>query len=372
MASPFSEPGSDATFDLSLWSGTGGTVSSTTAQFHTGTHSIEVLSTSTGNFNRHGCLADAGRRVSFWLRFDTVPASTDAIFCSLASSGGAADIILLYITSAGKVKNGPVGATAVTGTAVLAVNTWYQICACYSITNTTTYSCKIYVNGVLDSTTNAGTLTGTGTADLYLACDANFGTTKKCWFDDIYIDDTSDGSYPGAVLVTYKRPNANGTTNGFTTQIGSGGSGYGTGHSPQVNEQPLSQTNGWSMVGAGSAVTEEYNVEGSTVGEVNLTGATIKSVMGWVFAKALANETASIVVDGTSSAVVPLTSTPLAFVKESPNPTALPAGTGKDIGLVTTTALTTVSLYECGIVVAYTAAASTVINRRLALLGVGP
>ncbi|WP_323162301.1 hypothetical protein, partial [Pseudomonas fluorescens] len=80
------------------------------------------------------------------------------------------------------------------------------------------------------------------------------------------VDDSSALTDPGNIWVAAKRPNANGTTNGFTTQIGSGGSGYGSGHSPQVNERALSTTNGWSMVGAGAAVTEEYNIESKSTG----------------------------------------------------------------------------------------------------------
>ena len=68
---------------------------------------------------------------------------------------------------------------------------------------------------------------------------------------------------PGAILVTAKRPFTNGTTeDGFTTQIGASGSGYGSGHTPQVNERPLSQTNGWSVIGAGGRRSRKNTTSG--------------------------------------------------------------------------------------------------------------
>src|SRR6185436_9856514 len=118
---------------------------------------------------------------------------------------------------------------------------------------------------------------------------------------DHYVDSSASLTDTGNIWVTAKRPNANGTTNGFTTQIGSGGSGYGTGHSPQVNERVLSTTNGWSMVGAGSAVTEEYNIESAAAGDIDISSANYVDVMGWVYASSLVNETASIIVNGVSS-----------------------------------------------------------------------
>ena len=49
--------------------------------------------------------------------------------------------------------------------------------------------------------------------------------------------------------------------------------------------------------------------------------------------------------------------------------TTYPAGSGSDIGEITTTALTTVSLYECGIVIAYIPAAVATGHNFLTLLG---
>jgi hypothetical protein len=170
------------------------------------------------------------------------------------------------------------------------------------------------------------------------------------WIDDFYVDNRTDLTDPGDVRVTAKRPFANGTTNGFTTQIGAGGSGYGSGHAPQVNERPLSQTNGWSMVGAGAAVTEEYSVEGASVGDVDVSIHPIYDWSSWVFAKSLASETASLIVGGATSNIA-LTSTATAFQKAAGS-TIYPVGS-TDVGIITDTSLTTVSLYECGVLIAF-------------------
>lgn len=246
------------------------------------------------------------------------------------------------------------------GTTTFVVNTDYRISVVWSITNGSSYTLTVYVNGVQDLQliNGAGIGGGSGSHGMNFRCDGN-GATTTYYFSHIYYDDGSSGDPGGGnadLKVAAKRPVSNGSANNFTTQIGSGGSSYGSGHAPQVNELPLSQTNGWSHIVVGSAITEEYTVEGASVGDQDLTGATIIDYMGWIFAKALASETASIVVGGTSSNVS-LTSTATSFVKAKGS-AAYPAG-GTDIGVVTATTATTVSLYECGVSIAYTPAAAT-------------
>ncbi len=370
------DAGSDSTQDLSFWTSTSGTAVSDSGQSYTGPRSIE-LSTGAGNTlafaAKIGILADAGRRMSVRFRFDTLPTSTAGIITAFQVDN-ATQNFSINISAAGLLSVAPVGATSATGSTTLSVNTWYRICVSYYITNATTYQIKLYLNGTLEATANAGTMTSISTSTLQLRHGTAWGANKNTWYDDIFVDDgASSSAQPdtGDIRVTSKRPNANGTTNGWTTQIGSGGSGYGTGHSPQVNEQPLSQTNGWSIL-FGNAVVEEYNVENSATGDVNISsGITIVDVMGWVFAKCSASaETGQIVVNGAASNIS-LTATPTNFMAFTGSAT-YPAGTGTDIGIVTaaTSALTD-SLYECGIVVAYTVNAAATVFPRLLLLGVG-
>ncbi len=176
------------------------------------------------------------------------------------------------------------------------------------------------------------------------------GANKFLNFQHVYIDDVNDLTAPGDIRITAKRPNANGTLIEFTTQIGAGGSGYGSGHSPQVNERPLSTTNGWSIA-ATAVKTEEYNIEGQTVGDINLSGATLVDYTGWVHAKALIAETGKIRVNNVDTNIS-LTSTITMFTKIAAS-TTYPAATGTDIGILTSATETTVSLYEAGIMFAY-------------------
>lgn len=384
------EAGTDATQDFSMWfsnatSGSGAETSATD-QAHTGARSIKSVISVDNDLaivvSFDGTVADAGSLVSFWIRLSTVTPTNDILLMCTETTSDGSPQLGIKLTTAGHFAI--VGRTAstglsVAGTASPSANTWTRVSLSWVLTSGSSYTIKLYVNGVLDATmTNAtGTITVTNGVCLLLGLLNNIptlaipggGGALTAWYDDIYTDNRSDFTDSGDVRVTAKRPFANGTTNGFTTQIGAGGSGYGTGHAPQVNEQPLSQTNGWSMIGAGSAITEEYNIEGLTVGDVNLTGATIVDTMGWIFAKALVGENASLVLKGATTTAA-LTSTPSPFTAYAASST-YPAGTGTDIGLITTTALTTVSLYEAGILVGFNPAAAGGCAPSLTLLGVG-
>jgi len=358
------ESGTDATQDLSFFSSTSGTVASATDQFYTGSRSLKITTTSgsTSTVLKGGILNDTGRRISLRFRFNALPAEDSSNFLHLRQADGTTAVARLSVNLNGTLRITPVGATDVNGTAVLAAATWYRIVLAYTITNTTTFRFKVFVGGVSDIDTTAGTLTNTATDSLQLRCDDQWSiTSNNIWFDDIYIDDGSDYSDPGDIRVTNKRAFANGTTNGFTTQIGAGGSGYGSGHAPQVNEQPLSVTNGWSHVVVSSAITEEYNVEGLGVGDIPIPSVVI-DLMGWLYAKALIAETAQIVLNGVNSSIS-LTSTNTLFTKAAGS-TASPAETGTDIGIITATTATTVSLYECGILVAYLSSIVPVLIRQ--------
>lgn len=356
------ESGTDATQSTVFYSSTAGTVTSATDQQHTGPRSLKLDGTATpagaNATTTTGILADAGRRVQFWFRANAFETSTQPMWI-IKDSGGNSVWNLTYVLPGGTLRNNPTGATSATGTAVPSTNTWTHLCISYFITNTTTYQFKVYVNGVLDSTTNAGTLTRTGTDRMTFGwtAGAQVGANTNWWFDDVVVDDgASSGSQPdcGDERVTAKRPFSNGTTNGFT---GSGTpSSYGSGNARYVNQQPLDITALVSVVAAG-VTTEEYNVEGITVGDVNLAGQILVDIGGWIYASALLSETASLVlVGGTSNAA--LTSTNTLFQAYAGS-TTYPPGTGTDIGITTTALATTVSLYEAGILIAYTPVSCT-------------
>lgn len=373
MAVTFLEPGGDADFGIGLWSTPLGTPAVATDFVHGGhVKSIKFRPGFNDTARRGGVFADSGSRFSVWVYIATLPGATASLIV-VDKSDLASLCARIRITSAGVLQfwSSSAGGSLGSG-ATLSTGQWYRLSMAYTITSTTVNEFRVFVhdaagNALTGISVTNGTLLN-ATTDSFLVGNQSTDATLDFRASDIYCDQDSSLTDPGNLWVTAKRPNANGTTNGFTTQIGSGGSGYGTGHSPQVNERPLSQTNGWSMVGAGSAVTEEYAIEGKATGDIDVSAATIKDFMGWVSAKSLAGETASLILAGATSNIA-LTSTPTIFTKVAGSST-YPGG-ATDIGIITTTALTTVSLYECGVVVGYIpAAAFTPKQRRtLGMLG---
>jgi hypothetical protein len=208
----------------------------------------------------------------------------------------------------------------------------------------------VFLNGKLEITqTNAGSIT-TGTSQLSPTISSAAGVNVNFWYDDWYVDNGTTLDDPGKIIVVNKRPNANGSANAFTTQIGSGGSGYGTGHSPQVNEQPLSTTNGWSISSA-SALTEEYTIENASTGDVDVSSGhfTIVDYMGWIYAKTSTAGTRNIVVNGSASNIT--TTTAFAMYTKVAGSTTYPS-TNTAIGMNNNSVNNLTSLAECGILLA--------------------
>ena len=371
MATTFLEPGGDATGNVALktaggmWDLITGTPTIATDIVH-GSHvrSIANANNTNNNFRVFNAVADAGSRYSIYFYIKTLPTATTT-FASISTTGNIS-LITLRVTSAGVLQLFSAAQLGSNGS-TLSTGTWYRISLAYTLTSTSINEFRVFKDGATDISVTNGTVSNTGTNRL------SFGTvgadvTADFRFSDIYIDNSNSLADTGNVWVTAKRPNANGTVNNFTTQIGAGGSGYGTGHSPQVNERALSVTNGWS-VAAVAATTEEYNVESVSTGDIDLTGGTIVDYLGWVYTKALLAETGQIVVNNVSTNIS-ITTADTMFTQIAGS-TTYPAGTGTDIGLVTGATVTTVNLYECGIVVAYIPAVTTPKFSNFLLMGVG-
>lgn len=352
MAITFLEPGGDATFNVALTTA-GGFWNNATATLATdfvyGGHikSIKYAPNTSQTVNVFNKLLDAGARVSLYIYIVTLPTATAKIFGSTGGFPGQS----VAITSGGVLKLLTGSSTQIgSDGSTLSTGIWYRLSLAQKITSSSINRFELFLNGASAISVTDATLGSTGNQTFQIG-NISSDTTFDFRSSDHYVDDSSSLNDTGNIWVTAKRPNANGTTNGFTTQIGSGGSGYGTGHSPQVNERPLSTTNGWSMVGVGSAVTEEYNIEAKATGDINISTATIVDYLGWVSTSALVGETVQIIVGGVNFAQA-ITSTTTLYTKIAGS-TTYPAGTGADIGITTDTSLTTVSLYECGIIVAY-------------------
>lgn len=367
----FINAGTDATQDFSAFAGTfasAGSVTSATDQAHTGLSSIKVVVPTANNaayaWTNDGAVADAGTGLSIWVRFSTAAPSVATAFLVITAPGDGASIFALGLNTngtlafSGQTLAGP--SFSVNGTTVVQANTWIRITLSYLITSASSWAVKTYINGVQDiSTSNAisgNTLHTVGTSDVEVGVDTaqsfSGSSAITIWYDDLFIDARSDLSDPGNIAVVAKRPFANGTSNQFATQVGSGGSGYGTGHAPQVNERPLNATDGWAGTVVAAALTEEYNIEGVAVGDANLTGATILGYNGWIYAKSIASESDNLVLTGSTSVVVLPVNTATYF-NALKTTGVYPPGTGTDIGLQTNTAATTATLYKAGIEIAY-------------------
>lgn len=373
MATRFLEPGTSSTFDLSLWTTSAGATApiSDTSNTNGQQRSLKCAG-ATGASGRSSNVTQNGGagvngRASFGFVFDHLAsgfaggtlAQNDRILQLRVAAGGAA--IALSVDTSGHLNllDAAAPATRATGTATLAINTHYRICIAWTISSTTVNEFRVYLAvgdaaSVLDITTTNITIGSAAPDQLALGMSQWDCTSSavNCWFTDVYADDSSALTDTGNIHVTPKRPFANGANNDFTTQIGSGGSGYGSGHAPQVNERPASQTNGWSFINAGGTQSNQnYVIEGASVGDVNITGCPIIDVMAWIIAKALVSETGTLY-SGPATISVALTGTPTTFILIDGR-TSYPVA--NQVGLQTAATLTTVSLYEAGIVIAYTA-----------------
>ena len=371
MATTFIEPGGDSDFGIGLWPSSFASPTVATDFVHGGHQkSLKYGINAFDQVIANSVVQDSGARISLWIYINALPSSV-GVPIVIDQANGANNVIAFTLTPAGviqindnnSVQMGTNGATLTTGQ-------WYRISIAYVITSSTVNTFKVWVNGVISNNISNYSLP-TVTSNELVVGNASGDTTFDFRSSDHYVDNSSALTDPGNIWVTAKRPFSNGTTIGFTTRIGAGGSGYGSGHTPQVNERPNSDTNGWSVAAAGSAITEEYNIEGQAVGDINITGSTIIDYMGWVRSKALVSETGKIIVNGVSSNIA-LTST-IAFFTKIAGSTTYPAGTGSDIGEISATTATTVSLYECGIIVAYIPAVVTATFSlgSKSLLGVG-
>lgn len=368
MAVKFLEPGGDADFGVGttngFWSFVNGAAAVATDFVHGGHQkSIKYRPNAAADYVQlNNIMADAGRRISFDVYFVSFGLATDTIF--RVEGGASVAVVRLRITTSGTLQlfndaNTQFGSNGST----LLANTWYRISLAYTVTSGSVNRFELFKDGVSDISVTNATLSTTGAINFLLG-NVSGDTVLDFRSSDHYIDDSSSLTDTGNIWVTAKRPNANGTANNFVTQIGAGGSGYGSGHSPQVNERPLSTTNGWSVVAVG-ATTEEYNIESKSTGDINISTATIIDYMGWVSTSALVAETGQIIVNNATSNISITTSAKI-FTKIAGS-SVYPAGTGTDIGEVTDATATTVSLYECGVVVAYIPASPG----SLMLLGIG-
>lgn len=362
MATTFLEPGGDATFNVAtttnggFWDSIGDGPTIATDFVH-GAHikSIRIRPSKIDRVTKNTVLQDSGARISFYLYIVALPNAVATLFS--ANTSGGTIVFQLRITTAGVLQlwrnNAQIGIDGST----LSTGTWYRLSIAYTITSTFVNRFEIFKDGNSDISVTNATLNSTSTSNALFGI-SGVDTLFDARISDHYIDNSSSLTDTGNIWVTAKRPNANGTNNNFLTQIGSGGSGYGTGHSPQVNERALSTTNGWSTVASGTSDIEEYTIESASTGDINISTATIVDFVGWLYANASTSVTANIVLNNNASTSISLTTTNTMFTKVAGS-TTYPAG-NTDIGIKgAISASATQSLYECGIMFAFIPTATT-------------
>jgi hypothetical protein len=294
---------------------------------------------------RNTVLADAGRRISWYVWFDNLPAADQPIWTTETSGGSGRQC--LYLKSTGILELRDADRTAVLGTGTHALTTGaaYRLAIAFVITSTTSYTFTVWVNGTLDITvTNTPTLQGTGTSTAYWGW--NFtggtppaGTNKVCYIGHVCVDDSTALTDPGDVRVTAKLPTST-VTNGF---LGTNG---GTG---AVNERPLSVTN-FKLSTATGTQDQTYNIETAAGGDVNVSTATLIGNVSWVYAKNSTTTSTGQLWDRNATTAILLTTTNTLFFHATTS-AAYPTAGQSNAGIESATKI--VTLYECGVLIVY-------------------
>src|ERR1051326_1523674 len=151
----FLESATAATGGFEFWDATGGTTAPTseTTTVHTGLRSIKTAGVSNGNsfVKKNSILPDAGGAVSFYVRFSALP-TTENIFFKKDPSGGAVAPSIQVGHEPDKTLSLVCGGSNTFTSITVDVNTWTRICVSYQITDSTHYTVKLYIDGVLAAT----------------------------------------------------------------------------------------------------------------------------------------------------------------------------------------------------------------------------
>lgn len=280
MALIFIEAGTSATYGFQFYTATSGTITSvsTSGLNILGPRCIQTNWGTAGTARKTDVLADAGRCISFLFRKVDNPSSTVEIARAEQSTAG--NVVLKIELTNGGVLRLTSGASSKAGALVLQNNTTYRISLSYKVVNVTAdWDAKLYVNGVQEVVA--------GDTDFALANSASnafqlgnptTGGSANLYFAHVAIDDRTDLTDIGNVHVTAKLPAAE-NANNFEFAVGANPGDRWT----NVNERPLSETNGWIHPNE-SSVQENYTLQSAAEGDCNIDGATILGRTAWIWA----------------------------------------------------------------------------------------
>lgn len=341
----FIESGTAATQGFEFWSSTAGTVTSdgTTVRL-IGGRSIKLNTASpavSAIVRKLSIAADAGTRVTFWINLPSVTPSGNGSIISMRTAADG-NVITVNLKTTGVLGCFGAGAPTVFGNTVLVANTWYRVSLAYTITSTTSFEFRVYLNGVLEITISSnGTLSATASSGLSFILALGLGTNFIAYVSDIYVDNGTDLADPGNIGVTAKLP-ASTNANNWNTTLGDG----------SVNERPISQTNG-KKDSSVSAQNQNYTLQTAAVGDVDISAYTLLARTAWVYMK---QETAilgttQMTDNGSNTTITPTTSAALYTL--TTDSAAYPSNAA-GIGMVSPgLAADPVDLYECGTIIAY-------------------
>lgn len=340
-----------ATRGFEFWSTTGGAVSIDATVKRKGNQCSFKLDSGAGPtaaFLRiNGKMADAGRRLTFWMYFPALPASGGIEFASVRTSANVR-VMQLIILSTGKFRITPTGCPNVTGTITLETNRWYCIGLSYTITSSTSFEIRGYVDGVLDvSISSNGTLTNVGSSVFRidtLIAEANW----VIYADEIAIDDTADLSSPGLRGVADKKPARNGDENLWDTAIGDNA----TNRFQNVNNRPIDEASGWREAGITSN-REVFYLETAAQGANYIAGMVVVGHTGWCWAKTEANPGVGTprLIHEDGGVLLSLTTSPALYTETIT--TATYPTSGSAIGMEANGGTEDTFFYDCGINIVY-------------------
>jgi hypothetical protein len=286
------ESATAATQGFEEWTETGGTVTTESTTVKYGQRSIK-LSSQSAFVRKASVLADAGRRITAWFNIGALPTTE---FERLIGIQDASSLTVLYLVvdTVGKLRlvndtDTSQGGTpsSKTGTQTVPTATWFRVSVSYTITATNNWAAKVYYSelngtpGTLDiSATNSDfNLLRTGSSKLHTFFNTNEPVTA--YVMPVYVDDGSDLNDPGDIRTIPALYATESATN-FDTAIGAARSASDYNN---VNERPLSETNGWQQAAA-SQVAESYLIQQTLSSlDVDITGKTIVGRLAWLWAK---------------------------------------------------------------------------------------
>lgn len=168
------------------------------------------------------------------------------------------------------------------------------------------------------------------------------GENKVCWFDQFWIDAGDDLTDCGNILSTHKGPATVNEDNWDTD----GGNGL-------VDERPLNETNYKEHSTPIDAQYQTYNLQADDAGDIDISGESLVGHMGWAWAQwTLSPDLVRLVTNGVEvNRLAQLTSSPRLI--RQPIASASYPTNARGIGMYVETEFGNLTLFECGVVVAY-------------------